>query len=126
MKISDFMSNFLITNKELLEEDRLTELFHTAYNGLEAHRQEELVNILEHVGVDTLPAREAVIRFVITMLFEDLVKPVYLRDFINLYVDGTLGFTFDWLFDYIMNNESEWDVDLKIQPSGLVKVFPRN
>lgn len=119
------VKNFIETNWQLLD-DNVVEFFHSAYNGLSLYCQKELIDVLQTAKIDVEKARETTIHFIITMWMEDLGKPVYLSTFISRYLDGTLGYDADWLTDYIINNQSEWDdsVTIEIADNGDFLLYP--
>lgn len=119
------VKNFIETNWQLLE-DNAVEFFHSAYNGLSLYCQKELIDVLQTANIDVEKARETTIHFIITMWMEDLDKPSYLSTFISRYLDGILGYDADWITDYIINNQTEWEdsVTIKIADLGDFLLFP--
>ena len=111
--MTESVKNFIETNWQLLE-DNAVEFFHSAYNGLSLYCQKELIDVLQTANIDVEKAREITIHFIITMWMEDLDKPVYLSTLISRYLDGILGYNADWLTDYIIDNQSEWDDNVTI------------
>ena len=109
--MTDSVARFLKTNKSLLDKD-MNEFFHSAYNGLNWYQMDELVHILDEAGIETLTARENVLRFVITMQTEVLEKPITVKTFANRYIKGALGFATEDIIEYIMENSNEWDVNI--------------
>ena len=120
--MTDAVKNFLEVNYELLDTDP-TEFFHWAYNGLSIRQQMELVRVLSEAEIDTSEARENFIRFHITMTMETIERPVTLRVLIKRNFEGILGFDKDWLFNYILDNEQEWDNKIKLI-NGTYFVYP--
>ena len=122
--MTEAVKNFIETNYELLEdEDNVVEFCHSAYNGLSIQQQKELIQVLNSAGINIDTAREQFIRFHITMTMETIERPVSLRVLIKRYFDGLLGFDEDWLFNYILDNEQEWDNKIELV-NGSFKVFP--
>ena len=105
------VKRFLKVNWPLLDKD-MNEFFHIAYNGLNWHQMDELVAALDEAGIETLTARENVLRFVITMQMEVLENSIPVRTFANRYVKGALGFSTPDIVEYIMENSDEWDVNI--------------
>ena len=120
--MTEVVKNFLEVNYQLLDTDQ-NEFFHWAYNGLSIKSQQELVNVLAEAGIDTEKARENFIRFLISMTMETIERPVTLRVLIKRNFAGILGFDEDWLFNYILDNEQEWDNKIK-RINGTYYVYP--
>lgn len=120
--MTDSVKNFLEVNYELLDTDQ-DEFFHWAYNGLSIRQQQELIDVLTEAGIDTESARERFMRFHITMTMETVERPVTLRVLIKRNFDGILGFDEDWLFNYILDNENEWDNKIEMI-NGTYYVYP--
>ena len=120
--MTEAVKNFLEVNYELLDTDQ-TEFFHMAYNGLSISQQRELVYMLREANIDTSESREQFIRFHIVMTMETIERPVTLRVLIKRYFDGILGFDEDWLFNYILDNENEWDNKIELI-NGTYYVYP--
>ena len=107
------VARFLQTNKSLLDTD-LVEFFHSAHNGLSTFYVDELVQVLDEAGIDTANARDAVLRFIITMETEVLEKPIRVITFARRYIKGALGFTSEYIANYIIENAQEWDVTVTL------------
>lgn len=120
--MTNAVKNFIETNYILLDTDPV-EFFHSAYNGLSISQQKELVTVLEEASIPTQDARETFIRFHITMTLETLERPVTLRVLVARFFDGILGFDADWIFNYILDNENEWDVEIALI-NGTYYVYP--
>lgn len=120
--MTDAVKNFLEVNYELLDTDQ-NEFFHIAYNGLSIRQQMELIRILSEAEIDTSEARENFIRFHINMTMETIERPVTLRVLIKRNFEGILGFDEDWLFNYILDNEQEWDNKIELI-NGTYYVYP--
>ena len=120
--MTDAVKNFLEVNYELLDTDQ-NEFFHCAYNGLSLRQQQELINVISEAEIDTESAREAFMRFHIMMTMETIERPVALRVLIKRYFSGVLGFDEDWLFNYILDNEQEWDNKIHLL-NGTYYVYP--
>lgn len=110
--MTNICAEFLKTNKDLLDTD-LVEFFHSVYNGLSNFHQKEVVEVLTSAGIDTEQAREHVLRFILTMHTEVLIKPIRVRTFVELLRDGgLLGFDVIDVKDFLINNANEWDVHI--------------
>ena len=120
--MTEAVKNFLEVNYNLLDTDQ-NEFFHWAYNGLSIRQQMELVRVLSEAEIDTSEARENFIRFHITMTMETIERPVTLRVLIKRNFEGILGFDEDWLFNYILDNEQEWDNKIELV-NGTYFVYP--
>lgn len=120
------VKNFIETNWQLLE-DNAVEFFHSAHNGLSLHCQKELIDVLQTAKIDVEKERETTIHFIITMWMEDLARPIFLSTFISRYLDGILGYDADWLNDYIINNQTEWEdkVTIEIANQGDFLLYPK-
>lgn len=116
------VKNFIETNYQLLETDPV-EFFHSAYNGLSIPEQTQLVEALDEAEIETLKARETVIRYIITMNFEVIERPVTLRVLVARMFRNVLGFDSEWLFNYILDNQNEWDNKI-IKNNGTYYVYP--
>ena len=103
---------FIETNCDLLDTDSV-EFWHKAENELSIVNQGSLVEYLEQAGFKTEQDRERVLRYIITMQLFDVTSQTTLRAFIARYLTGILGFDADWLFDYIIDNKDEWDVNIE-------------
>ena len=123
--MTEVVANFIRTNKSLLTDTGMTEFFHSAYNGLTTGQQKELVSVLDEAGIETLAAREVVLRFILTMDFEVLERPITLTTYIRRYVVGRLGFDENWLHQYILDNSNEWDVKLEQREDGSWLLVPQ-
>ena len=122
--MTEGIKNFLEVNAQLLDTDQ-NEFFHIAYNGLTISQQKELVNLLGEANIDVAEARENFIRFHIGMTMETIERPIALETFIKRYEVGILGFDYEWLFEYIINNSEEWtDVRITKGIDGIDYVFP--
>lgn len=106
------VKRFLKVNWPLLDKD-IIEFFHIAYNGLTRYQMDELVNTLDEAGIETLRARENVLRFIITMETEVIEKSIPVRTFANRYIKGALRFSTEDIVKYIMENSNEWDVNIE-------------
>ena len=110
--MTNICAEFLKTNKDLLDKD-LVEFFHSAYNGLSNFHQKEVVEVLTSAGIETEQARETVLRFILTMSTEVLIKPVRVRTFVEHLRDGgLLGYDVIDVEDFLINNVNEWDVHI--------------
>ena len=116
------VKNFIETNYQLLETDPF-EFFHAAYNGLSIPQQTQLVEALDEAEIETLEARESVIRYIITMNFDVIERPVALRVIVARMFRNVLGFDSEWLFNYILDNQNEWDNKI-IKTNGTYYVYP--
>ena len=105
------VETFLRVNWPLLDKDMI-EFFHIAHNGLTRYQMDELVAALDKAAIETLTARETVLRFVITMETEVLEKSIPVITFANRYIKGALGFSTEDIVEYIMENSNEWDVNI--------------
>lgn len=123
--MTEAVKNFIETNYELLE-DNAIEFFHSAHNGLSLYCQKELVDVLQTAHIDVEKAREATIHFIITMHMEDIDRRVFLSTFVKRYLDGILGYDADWITDYIINNQTEWEdsVTITIADQGDFLLLP--
>ena len=117
------VKDFIETNYQLLDTNP-AEFFHRACNELTIYCQNDLVEALDTAGIDTYKYREMVLRYIITMDAETLYRPITLRTWIARQFEGSLGFSAEWLFDYILENASEWDIDIKFENGGYV-VYPK-
>ena len=124
--MTEAVKNFIETNYQLLDSDAV-EFCHSAYNGLSIYQQKELVQALETAGINIDKAREQFIHFHITMTMDLVERTVSLRTFVARFFDGILGFTYEWLLDYIKDNRSEWDDTVEIQKDsyGNWMVYPK-
>lgn len=105
--------NFLQTNKSLLNKN-LVEFFHSCRNGLSDADQSEVVEALEFAGIDTYSARKHVMMFVIGLQLEFLESKCELHRFVShLKYGGLLGFDHSELVQCILENTSEWDIDIE-------------
>ena len=120
--MKDAVKNFLETNIILIETDPLA-FFHSAYNGLTLREQKELIDVLNIAEIDLEDARESFIRFHITMTMDVVTHRVSLDTLIDRYFVGILGFNFDWLFKYILDNQNEWDNKIE-NIGGTYYVYP--
>ena len=120
--MTEAVKNFLEVNYELLDTNQ-NEFFHIAYNGLSLSQQKELVTILSDAAIDVDDAIESFIRFHINMTFQTIERPVTLKIIIKRYFDGILGLDDKWLYDYIINNQAEWDNKIE-SINGAHFVFP--
>lgn len=122
--MTEGVKNFLEVNAQLLDINQ-NEFFHIAYNGLTIPQQKELVSLLDDANIDVAEARENFIRFHIGMTMETIERPIALETFIKRYEVVILGFDYEWLFDYIINNSEEW-ADVKITKGihGIDYLFP--
>lgn len=123
--MTEEVKNFIETNWQLLE-DNAIEFFHSAYNGLSLYCQKELIDVLQTANIDVEKAREATLHFIITMHMNDFERPVYLSTFVERHLSGTLGYDTDWITDYIINNQTEWEdsVTINIADMGDFILFP--
>lgn len=110
MILNDTLKNFLEVNYTLLEDtNTVTEFFFIAYNGLSAKNQDLLVEILDTAGIDTREARKTVLRFIISMSFEVIARPVSVHNYVLKRSDyGFVGFSDDFVEKYIIENSDEW------------------
>ena len=117
------VKNFIETNYELLDSDP-NNFFMTAYNGLSIHQQGELIDVLNEAGIEFEKSREAVLRFILTMQFEDLELPIFLQTYINRYLLGILGYDYFELSQFILEESTEFDVDIVFENNDY-KIYPR-
>lgn len=103
---------FIETNCDLLDTNPV-EFWHRVENELSIVNQGSVVEYLEQAGFKTIQDRERVLRYIITMQLFDVTSQITLRVFIARYLTGILGFDADWLFDYIIDNRTEWDVNIE-------------
>ena len=120
--MTDAVKNFLEVNYELLDTDQ-NEFLHWAYNGLNRSQQKELMNVLRDAEINIDTAVEAFARFHIVMTMETIERPVSLGVLISQYFNGLLGLDADWFFQYILDNEQEWDNKIQLI-NGVFKVLP--
>ena len=115
--MTEAVKNFIETNYELLDSDP-NNFFMTAYNGLSIQQQGELIDVLNQAGVDFEQSRYAVLRFILTMNFEDLERPVSIQMYVNRYLVGILGYDYAELSDIIIEESNEFDVDIVFEASS--------
>lgn len=120
--MTEVVKNFIETNHSLLDTDP-NEFCHSAYNGLSIQQQKELIHVLNTAGINIDEARERFVRFHITMTMDLVERPILLRVLISQYFSGVLGLDSDWFFQYILDNEQEWDNKIELV-NGSYKVFP--
>lgn len=121
--MTEGVKNFIETNYELLDSDQ-NNFFMTAYNGLSIHQQGELIDILKEAGIDFEQSRDAVLRFILTMNFEDLERPVSMQTYVNRYLLGILGYDYFELCEIILEDTNEFDVDIVVENNDY-KIYPR-
>ena len=120
--MTEAVKKFLEVNYQLLDNDK-NEFCHMAYNGLTRYQQKELMDILSEANIDIEEARENFARFNIAMTFETVERPTALNTLITRYFNGILGLDTDWFFHYILDNEQEWDNEIKLS-NGVFIVLP--
>lgn len=120
--MTESVKNFIETNYSLLDNDPI-EFCHTAHNGLSRSQQKELMDILKESNINIDSAVEAFARFYIVMTMGIVERPVLLRVLISQYFNGVLGLDSDWFFQFILDNEQEWDNKIELV-NGSYKVFP--
>ena len=120
--MNDTIKNFIEVNVDLLQTDPV-EFFHIAYNGLSHYNQGELVSVLDNAGLNTYAARESVFRYIITMMLDELGAKVSLRMFVSRKLAGVLGFKFDEAFNYVLDNEDEWNNTIRLE-NGMYYIYP--
>ena len=121
--MTEAVKNFIETNYELLDSDP-NNFFMTAYNGLSIQQQGELIDVLNQAGVDFEQSRDAVLRFILTMNFEDLERPVFVDTYIDRYLYGILGYDDLELHQFILEESDEFDVDIVVENNDY-KIYPR-
>ena len=121
--MTEAVKNFIETNYELLDSDP-NNFFMTAYNGLSIHQQGELIDILNEAGIEFEQARDAVLRFILTMDFEVLGRPEFLDTYIDRYLHGILGYDNFELHQFILEESNEFDVDIVVENNDY-KIYPR-
>ena len=121
--MTEAVKNFIETNYELLDSDP-NNFFMTAYNGLSIQQQGELIDVLNQAGVDFEQSRYAVLRFILTMNFEDLERPVFVDTYIDQYLYGILGYDDLELHQFILEESDEFDVDIVVENNDY-KIYPR-
>ena len=117
------VKNFIETNYELLDSDP-NNFFMTAYNELSIYQQGELIDVLNGAEIEFEKSREAVLRFILTMQFEDLKLPIFLQTYINRYLRGILGYDYFELSQFILEESTEFDIDLVFENNDY-KIYPR-
>ena len=121
--MTEEVKNFIETNYQLLDSDP-NDFFTTAYNGLSIHQQGELIDILNEAGIDFEQARDAVLRFILTMKFEDLDRPVFVDTYVAWYLSGILGYDNFELRQFILEESDEFDIDIVVENNDY-KIYPR-
>lgn len=121
--MTEEVKNFIETNYELLDSDP-NDFFMTAYNGLSIHQQGELIDILNDAGIDFEQSRDAVLRFILTMNFDTLERPVFVDTYIARYLEGILGYDTFELRQFILEESDEFDVDIVVENNDY-KIYPR-
>ena len=121
--MTEEVKNFIETNYHLLDSDA-NDFFMTAYNGLSIHQQGELIDILNDAGIDFEQSRDAVLRFILTMNFDTLERPVFVDTYIARYLKGILGYDNFELRQFILEESDEFDVDIVVENNDY-KIYPR-
>lgn len=117
------VKNFIETNYELLDSDP-NNFFMTAYNGLSINQQGELIDVLKEAGIEFEKSRDAVLRFILTMNFDVLERPVFMQTYIDRYLIGILGYDYFELSQFILEESDEFDVDIVFENNDY-KICPR-
>ena len=117
------VKNFIETNIDLLD-SAPNDFFMTAYNGLSIHEQSELIDVLNEAGIEFQKSREAVLRFILTMNFDVLERPVFMQTYIDRYLFGILGYDYFELSQFILEESDEFDVDIVFENNDY-KICPR-
>lgn len=121
--MTEAVKNFIETNYHLLDSDS-NDFFITAYNGLSIHQQGELIDILNDAGIDFEQSRNTVLRFILTMNFDTLERPVFVDTYIDRYLKGILGYDNFELRQFILEESNEFDVDIVVENNDY-KIYPR-
>ena len=121
--MTEAVKNFIETNYDLLD-SAPNDFFMTAYNGLSVHQQGELIDILNEAGIDFEQSRDAVLRFILTMNFDVLERPVFVDTYIDRYLHGILGYDDFELHQFILEESNEFDVDIVVENNDY-KIYPR-
>lgn len=121
--MTEAVKNFIETNYQLLDSDP-NNFFMTAYNGLSIHQQGELIDILNDAGIEFEQSRDAVLRFILTMNFDCLERPVFVDTYIDRYLKGILGYDNFELRQFILEESDEFDVDIVVENNDY-KIYPR-
>ena len=121
--MTDDVRRFFETNAELLDTN-MPEFFHIMDNGLSFYEQSEVIECLDESGIDYTDARDSVLNYIVTMYMLDVVRPVFLKTFIQRYLEGRLGCDYLYLADFILENSEEYDVDI-VREDNDYKIYPR-
>ena len=121
--MTEAVKNFIETNYELLDSDS-NNFFMSAYNGLSIRQQGELIDVLSEAGIEFEQSRDAVLRFILTMKFDTLERPVFVDTYIDRYLYGILGYDEFELRQFILEQSNEFDVDIVVENNDY-KIYPR-
>lgn len=120
---------FIEENIELIDLD-LPTFFIYSYSKLNHLEIEDVLKLLEKADIQTETARLDALHYILTMILEDW-KPVrerdcYLMNFVAERLNHTLGFSQEYVVEYIKNNISEWSdhVRLVVGQSGYESIYP--
>lgn len=120
---------FIENNIDLIDND-LFSFFISCYGELNHLEMEDVIKLLDKAEIKTKQHREDALRFIITMTLEDW-KPTrerdcYLMNFVAERLNHTLGFSQEYVVEYIKNNISEWSdqVKLVVGQSGYESIYP--
>jgi hypothetical protein len=113
--MTEKVKKFIETNLDAIDND-LTQLFLIAFDDLNNNDMKELCSILDAAEIDYEQRRQSALNYIITMACEDFagvtdsggVTAMPVRDFIEVYLDNRLGYSIDYVRNYISINISEY------------------
>ena len=117
------VKDFIELHIDLLE-NSLNDFLLLATSDLSIYDQQNLIEILKSSGFnDVDKSIENILHYMITMELDTLDRDMYLTTFINRYFVGTLNMSMDYVFNYILDNEDEWDNEIHMK-NGKYIVYP--
>ena len=112
------LETFINKRMEIIDTEQWMQLFLEAYDDLSNEDTAELISVLSQIDIDSkqlLNSRDSALRFILTMIFEDLSPGQYFPSSLtSQHLNQYLGLSYSEIKKFIHDEAAEWPDNIQI------------